>query len=200
MLVRRLALVWLCILIPMSAAGLSGGPDGLVPHVLFHLLYIPLVLLTMWPIVRLRATARGVVRVLATIVAAVYPLAAIGQIGETVVAIAHGGLHPTAEVFDEPAHMAFAGVGGLALFLTLFLMSALSIVAGIRLLRAGDRAGWLALAPGIVFPLEMIVAVAGFIPSRSMVGTTLCALVVGILALRTGAGTSALVSRDAASV
>ena len=200
MLVRRLALVWVCILIPMSAAGLSGGPDGLVPHVFFHLVYIPLVLLTMWPILRLRAAARGTVRVLVTIVAVVYPFAAVGQIGETVVAIAHGGLHPTAEVFDEPAHEAFAGVGGLALFGTLFLMSALSIVAGIRLLRSGERSGWLALAPGIVFPLEMVVAVAGFITSRSMVGTALCTVVVAVGALRLGTGTSALLSRDAGSV
>lgn len=66
--------------------------------------------------------------------------------------------------------------------------------------RTGRRAsaGWLALAPGIVFPLE--IAVAGFMPSRSMVGTVLCAVVITICALRLKTGTSALLSRDAGSV
>lgn len=200
MFARCLALTWFCIMVPMTAAGLSGGPDGLVPHVLFHFAYIPIMLLTLWPILRLRGAARGSVRVLVTIVAVVYPLAAVGQVGEVIVAILHGGMHPTAEVFDDPTHMTFAAIGGLALFGTLFLMAAASIVAGIRLVRGADRIGWLVLLPGVIFPLEMIIAIAGFMPSRSLVGTTLSALVLTAGSMLTPAKdprTSALVSRDA---
>ena len=52
----RLALVWLSVIVPYTLAGATGGPTGLLPHVLFHPVYIAFLLTT---IVLLDPTPRG---------------------------------------------------------------------------------------------------------------------------------------------
>jgi len=188
----RLALVWLSMVVPAFAAVAIGGPVGLLPHVVFHPIYLACLVVTIVLAWRLRAsTAHRGIRVLAAVVAVTSAIAFVGQAGEEAVVIAHGGMDAPDHLLEEADHLGWAIVGMLGgLFPSMFAISALSVVAGVSLLRSGrrgdaeasrardpgDARGWAALAPGVVYVADFALAVAG-VRFSQMYGLTLCATI-----------------------
>jgi hypothetical protein len=102
--------LWALIALPFVATPLIGGPaGGIVPHAIFHPIYIVLlsaaifVLLRLWSFDHSRAV-RGL-----TVALLVAQLTAIvGMVGEEFAVLAHGGLSTGKEMLEEPMHLAFA--------------------------------------------------------------------------------------------
>ncbi|MET0734174.1 MAG: hypothetical protein ABWY55_00800, partial [Microbacterium sp.] len=104
----RLSLLWLSMVVPATFAVAIGGPVGLLPHVVFHPIYIAFlcasIALALW--LRRGTTHRGI-RVLALLVAAFSAIAIVGQVGEEFVVVSHGGMHAPDELLEEADHLSW---------------------------------------------------------------------------------------------
>lgn len=190
----RLSLLWLSMVVPATIAVATGGPVGLLPHVVFHPIYITFLCTTIGLALWLRrGTAHRGVRVLAVLVAVFSAIAIIGQIGEEIVVIGHGGMHAPDELLEEADHLSWAIVGMLGgLFPSMFIVTALSIVAGVFLVRRGDQRGWIALLPGALYLVDFALAVAGFLFAQMYTTTLIGTVVLTITAIVTRRRASAL--------
>lgn len=192
-MLTRLALLWLALLLPWTLSGAIGGPIGLLPHAVFHPLYIGFLLLSVWAAWALRAaTGHRGVRVLALLVAVMSVLAIVGQTGEEVVVIAHGGLDAPDSLMEDPVHFAWAAAGEGGLFFGLFLMTALSVIAGVGLLRHADRRGWAALACGVASVIDFVLLFGGMTVPPPGILTLVAAVVLLVVARTTRAQLTAL--------
>lgn len=110
----RLGLLWVAIVGSMFLATAIGGPTGeIFPHLMLHAIFI-LIIFPLWIWLALRwreASAWRTMRVFAWIVIAFTAAAAVGQTGESVVVIGHGGLTAPVSVMIDPAHRAWARQG-----------------------------------------------------------------------------------------
>lgn len=80
-------------------------------HMTFHLIGIPLCLVSILLLSRVRdGSTSKTVRVMTWIVTVCFSGWLIGHLGELLVVIGHGGMHAHEEVFDNPAHVAFANL------------------------------------------------------------------------------------------
>lgn len=124
----RLALLWLSMTVPATLAVAIGGPVGLLPHVVFHPVYVILLIVTILLALRLRRwLALRSARVLAMIVAVTSLIAIVGQVGEEVIVLQHGGMAAPDHLLEEPSHLGWAIVGMLGgLFPANFAAGALS--------------------------------------------------------------------------
>jgi hypothetical protein len=190
----RLSLLWLSMVVPATLAVGIGGPVGLLPHAVFHPIYIAFlgttIGLALW--LRRGTTHRGI-RVLALLVAGFSAVAIIGQLGEEIVVFGHGGMHAPDELLEEADHLSWAIVGMLGgLFPSMFVVTALSIVAGVFLLRRGDGRGWMALLPGALYVVDFVLAVAGFLFAQMYTTTLIGTVILTIVAVVTRDRPSAL--------
>jgi hypothetical protein len=127
---RWLVLTWVAVAAPFVLTGATGGPDGLLPHAIFHPVYIAIILVALFLLVRLRSlTHSPVVRGL-TLALIIFQVAAmVGHIGEEISVIRHGGLEATEALFEEPFHVASAWITVPSLLLSQLLLIALTIAA-----------------------------------------------------------------------
>lgn len=169
----RLALVWLSVIVPYTLAGAIGGPTGLLPHVVFHPIYIAFLLATIVLLIRLRgATRHRGIRVLSVVAAVASAIAIAGQIGEEITVVANGGMHAPDSMLEQSDHLTWAIISVLGgLFPSLLALAALSIVAGITLLRGKDWRGWAALAPGVLYIADFVLSIAGLRVSQLSIPT-----------------------------
>lgn len=182
-MLTRLCLLWLSLLVPWVLSGVIGGPIGLLPHAVFHPVYIAFLVVSVLAAWALRrASGRRSVRALAVVVAAMSAAAIIGQAGEEVVVVAHGGLDAPDSLMQDPVHFAWAIAGEGGLFFGLFAMTVLSAVAGIILLRAGDRRGWAVLACGIASMVDFLLLFGSWTALPAGLVTLLAVLVLGFVA------------------
>ena len=142
---RRLVIVWALIAFPFWFSAATGGPAGLMPHALFHPVYILFAIGAILALLSLRsATNARVVRWLAIALVVSQAAAILGQVGEELVVLQHGGLAAGMEVFDQPLHELSAYVTILpGLLASQILLIALTIAA-VLAMRAERR---LAAAP-----------------------------------------------------
>lgn len=102
---RRLVMLWALIALPFWLSAATGGPAGLMPHALFHPVYILFAIGAILALLRLRSAADArVVRWLAVALVVSQAAAIVGQVGEEIVVLQHGGLSAGREVFAEPLH------------------------------------------------------------------------------------------------
>ena len=95
-------------------------------------------------------------------------IAIAGQIGEEFTVVANGGMHAPDSLLERSDHLTWAVIGVLGgLFPSLLALAALSIVAGIALLRRQDWRGWAALAPGLLYIADFALSIAGLRVSSS---------------------------------
>lgn len=176
-MLHRLSLLWLSLVVPGTIAVALGGPVGLLPHAVFHPLYIATLVVAIVAAVALRRSTRHRgIRVLSLVAAALCAVAIVGQLGEEVVVFLHGGLHAPDELMTEGDHFAWAMAGEGGIFLALFTAVAIGIVAGVALLRAHDRRGWIALLPSAAYVVDLGLSIAGLFWSALNL-TTLCAAI-----------------------
>lgn len=127
---RAMVLLWIGIGLPFVLTIVVGGPDGLAPHLLFHLVYTALLIagligaLLLWT-----ATPVRVMRGLAVALALVSIGAIAGNIGEAVAVAQHGGLDAGDAVYDVALHADSARITPLAIMLSVFLLAVTTIVA-----------------------------------------------------------------------
>lgn len=177
----RIAVLWLSLVLPSFAAVAIGGPTGLLPHAVFHPIYIACLIVTVVIALRLHACAqhRGI-RALAIIVAACASVAIVGQSGEEFVVMLHGGLSAPDHLIEEADHLSWAIPGLLGIFAANFATAALSIIIATALLRRNDRRGWATMLPSILDAADFILAVLGM---RFAQMSTLTMIGCGILAV-----------------
>lgn len=131
---RWLVWSWVGVLGPLLGSMAVGGMSGLLPHPIYHLVYIVLSLGAWYACRRLRrsATSRGGI-VLARILVLSVVVDVVGQAGQEVVVLLHGGFHAGPHVLTEPVHLAFALLSGAAITVSLVVLVAISRVV----MRAG---------------------------------------------------------------
>lgn len=192
MLIRFVTL-WLWLLVPGTVAVGMGGPTGLLPHAVFHPLYIATLVGAIVAAFRFRAAAgRRSLRVLAVCVAGMSAVAVVGQTGEEVVVFRHGGLDAPDTLLRAADHLswAMAGLGGI--FFAQFFAVAISVVIGIALLRRHDHRGWAALAVAALYVADFAGSLAGLLWSGMWLSALLGVGVFWVVALRTRATPTAL--------
>lgn len=133
---RRLAVLWALIVFPFVLAGVT-VPTGLLPHAVFHPVYIAFAIGAILALRRLRSTtgARVVRRfALALVVAQAAVIA--GMVGEEIAVFQHGGFSAGfSEMFQEPLHLLSASVltlPGLLASLILIIVLTISVALAIR--------------------------------------------------------------------
>lgn len=127
---RWLVITWAVVAAPFWLTAATGGPDGLLPHAIFHPVYIAIILGALFVLVRLRSlTHSPVVRGLTLALIIVQVATMVGHIGEEISVITHGGLEATEAVFDEPFHMWSATLTLPGVLLSQLLLIALTIAA-----------------------------------------------------------------------
>lgn len=105
---RRLGVLTLAITLPLAGAIAVGGPEGALPHVYFHLLYIPLMAVAVVVgVVWFRRTPSRAIRVSLALVIVGQVLMAAGQAGELAVVFAHGGTE-AGPLLEESDHLVWA--------------------------------------------------------------------------------------------
>ena len=135
----RLVALWALIPLPFWVTIATGGPDGLLPHAVFHPVYVMLLIGAILLLLRLRAAADSrVVRGFALAVVVAQAAAIAGMVGEEIAVLQHGGLSAGREVFREPLHMSSASVTIPGLLLSQILLIALTI-ASVVATRAEQR-------------------------------------------------------------
>jgi hypothetical protein len=128
---RRLVVLWALIALPFWVTVATGGPDGLLPHAVFHPVYvIVFVIGAILVLRRLRSAtrsrvARGVSLALIVVQAAVI----VGSVGEEIAVLQHGGLSAGREVFEEPLHTLSARLTLPGVLLSQILLIVLTIAA-----------------------------------------------------------------------
>ncbi len=102
---RTLVMLWAFVALPFWMAAAIGGPTGLLPHAVFHPVYILFAVGAILVLVRLRSvTGSRIVRALAVALVVAQAVAIVGQIGEEIAILQHGGLSAGDEVFEVPLH------------------------------------------------------------------------------------------------
>ena len=113
-------MLWVLIALPFGLSAATGGPDGhlggpgatvgrLLPHAVFHPVYVLLLIGAILVLLRLRsATSSGVVRGVAVALVVAQVVAIAGMVGEEIAVLRHGGLSAGKELFDLPQHYLFA--------------------------------------------------------------------------------------------
>lgn len=138
---RRLVVLWALIAVPFWLTGLTGGPDGLLPHAVFHPVYIMFAIGAIIVLLPLRtATDSRVVQRIAFALVVTQIAAIVGQVGEEIAVLQHGGLSAGEELFEEPLHLWSASLTIPALLVSQILLIAMT-VAAIMVMRAERRLG-----------------------------------------------------------
>ena len=135
---RWMVWAWVLVALPFWLTAATLRPDGfLLPHAIFHPVYVAIILGALFVLVRLRSvTPSPVVRGLTLALIIVQVAAMLGHIGEEISVITHGGLDATEAVFDEPFHMRSATLTVPGLLLSQLLLIAMTVAAVV----AGRRA------------------------------------------------------------
>jgi hypothetical protein len=124
--------MWCGLVLPFILTMINGGPDGWLPHVLFHPTYIALLAVGVVGAVRLRrSTPSGVVRGLAVAAIVTAVLAMAGHAGEFSVVVQQGGFAADESVFEEPLHQAAATLTVPMVMLAILCTVAASVVANL---------------------------------------------------------------------
>jgi phosphatidylserine synthase len=109
-------------------------------HMAFHLIGIPLCLAGILLLSKVRAgSASRTVRVMTWISTVCFAGWLIGHLGELLVVIGHGGMHAPEEVFENPAHVAFANLAVPSWMATVLSLIVLLVTMGIVALRSRSR-------------------------------------------------------------
>ena len=136
---RRLVVLWALIPLPFWVSLATGGPDGLLPHAVFHPVYFLFLIGAILGLLRLRsATDSRVVRGFALAVVLAQAAAITGMVGEEIAVLQHGGLSAGREVFRVPLHLWSARLTVPALLLSQILLIVLTI-ASVVAMRAEQR-------------------------------------------------------------
>jgi len=137
---RRLVMLWALIALPFWLSAATGGPAGLMPHALFHPVYILFAIGAILALLSLRsATSARVVRWLAVALVVSQAAAIMGQVGEEIVVLQHGGLSAGREVFAEPLHELSAYVTILPGVLASQILLIVLTIAAVFAMRAEQR-------------------------------------------------------------
>ena len=137
---RRLVMLWALIALPFWLSAATGGPAGLMPHALFHPVYILFAIGAILVLLRLRSAADArVLRWLAVALVVSQAAAIMGQVGEEIVVLQHGGLSAGMEVFEEPFHELSAYVTILPGLLASQILLIVLTIAAVFAMRAEQR-------------------------------------------------------------
>lgn len=127
---RTLVVLWALIFVPFVVTGATGGPDGLLPHAVFHPVYILLLVAAIFVLVSLRSKARSRTRrALTTALIVAQAVAIVGMVGEEIAVLQHGGLSAGKEIFEEPTHLWPASLTVPGLLVSELLLIAITIAA-----------------------------------------------------------------------
>ena len=176
---RALVLMWVGFVLPFVLTVVNGGPDGWLPHVLFHPTYVSFLAVGVYGVHVLRGSTQSrALRRLGAASAAVATVAAVGHLGELVAVVRAGGLHAGEEVFRAPLHLTSAGVTVPMVLIAIVLTVATTVTArvvssdapvgpayhrGVRTLHRWSSLGFAAAVPLLVVaqdsPLTTVLAV-----------------------------------------
>ena len=102
-------------------------------HMMFHLVYIPCLIIGLWLIWQLKGLAPNrALRVLAWVLLAAQSVALLGHAGELFAVMQHGGFEAPYEVFEEPEHVLSARFALPAIMLSILTMVVMDLTAGIQ--------------------------------------------------------------------
>lgn len=127
---RAMVLLWVGVGLPFVLSIVLGGPDGLAPHLVFHLVYTGLLIvglvgaLLLWS-----ATPVRVMRGLSVALVLVCLAAIAGNLGEAVAVAQNGGLDAGAAVYDVSLHVDSARITVPAIMFSVVLLAVTTIVA-----------------------------------------------------------------------
>lgn len=135
---RAMVLLWVGIGLPFVLSIVIGGPDGLAPHLVFHLVYTGFLVVGLVGAVLLwLATPVRVLRGMSVALALVTVAAIVGHVGETLAVAQNGGLDAGSSVYDVSLHVDSAMITVPALMLSVLLLAFTTIIAT-RLDRRGE--------------------------------------------------------------
>lgn len=123
---RYLLWGWAAVIGPLLGSELIGGPTGLLPHLIYHLVYSALSLIGIYAAVRMSTRGR---RAWAFALAAAIALIIAGQLGQELAAFIHGGIHAGPEELTQPFHVASAMVSLLGILAAVVVLIAVTVVA-----------------------------------------------------------------------
>lgn len=127
---RTLIVLWALVALPLWVTGTTGGPDGLLPHAVFHPVYIVFLVGAILVLVRLRsATGSRTRRALTLALVVAQAGAIVGMIGEEIAVLQHGGLSAGKELFEEPVHFWSASLTIPSLLASQLLLIVITIAA-----------------------------------------------------------------------
>lgn len=132
-------MLWALIAFPFWLSAATGGPDGLHLHAVFHPVYIMFAIGAILALQSLRSAtgSRGMRRVALALIVA-QAAAIVGQIGEEIAVLQHGGLSAGRDVFEDPLHLVSASLTIPGLLLSQILLIVLT-VAAVLAMRAERR-------------------------------------------------------------
>lgn len=129
---RNAGLVWLTVLVPFVVTVLVNGPaGGLMPHGTYHLVYVAIICVAVFALLRWRSRSTGIAARLMLLVAALQAFAAIGHVGEWASTLSDDRYEePGVGIVtgDEALHGIFANVTVPALAASILLVIAITIV------------------------------------------------------------------------
>jgi hypothetical protein len=130
---RHLVWIWAALVGPLIASTLIGGPTGLLPHLVYHPVYSALSVAGIYAAIRVRSSASsGAQQFSALVVAVAVVVIILGQLGQELAVLTHGGLHAGGSVLTEPFHVASAMVslaGVVAAGVMLIVLTALTVTS-----------------------------------------------------------------------
>ncbi|MGF6884794.1 hypothetical protein ABIA39_007025 [Nocardia sp. GAS34] len=141
---RWLAWSWFGVLGPLIGSLSVGGLTGILPHPIYHPVYIVLSSGAWYAGNRLRSTATSsALRRIASVLVAAIVTDIVGQVGQEIAVLGHGGFRAGKQVLTEPFHMTCAVISALAIVLSVVVLAIMSFVAVIRPpSRADGRCGF----------------------------------------------------------
>ena len=130
-------MVWLAVLVPFVVTILANGPaGGLVPHGTYHLIYVAIVAVAVYAVLRWRSSSTGrTARLLMALIAVLQGLAVLGHLGEWASTLSDDRYQePGIGLIkgNEALHTTFASVTVPALVLSIVLLIAATTVAASR--------------------------------------------------------------------
>jgi hypothetical protein len=106
---------WLGVVGPLIGSQAVGGLTGILPHPIYHPVYVVLSLGAWYAADRLRSAATSrAVRIPALILVISIIVDIAGQIGQEIAVFMHGGFHAGKQVLTEPFHLTCAAISALA--------------------------------------------------------------------------------------
>jgi len=127
---RTFVMLWALVALPFVVTAATGGPDGLLPHAVFHPVYIVFLVGAILVLVRLRAaTGSRMLRALALALLVAQAVAIVGHIGEEIAVLQHGGLSAGEDIFVESLHFWSANLTVPGLLASLLLLIVITIAA-----------------------------------------------------------------------